>query len=229
VELRRKETGTPGLRTALSDPAGAFSFDQVPAGSYEARAQKPGYGAASVPVAVSENGAPSIEVKLTPSTGLRLRVVDGRDQRPLTAWVHAESGSGEGYDGMVAAGTEPATIALAAGSYRLTTGASGYAPVSLTVTAPGEQTVALTPGGTIVVSSSSDTFAFVRIVDAAGVPLRFGPGASADLFRVDPAPGQTRINNVAAGNYTLQLLVNGSMLRSVSVTVREGESVAAKL
>jgi len=230
VELRRKETGAPDLRSTLSDPGGGFSFDQVPAGSYEARAQKSGYGAASVPVAVGENGAPSIEVKLTPSTGLRLRVVDGRDQRPLTAWVHAESGSGEGYDGTVAASTEPATIALAAGSYRLTTGASGYAPLSLTVTAPGEQTIALTPGGTIVVSSSSDTFAFVRIIDAAGLPLRLGPGSSAELFRVDPAPGQTRINNVPAGNYTLQLLVNGNnVVRSTSVTVREGESVAAKL
>jgi len=229
VELRRTETTGPDLRSTLSDAAGGFSFDQVPAGSYEARVQKANYGAASVPVAVGENGAPSIEVKLTPSSGLRLRVVDARDGRPLTAWVHAESGSGEGYDGTVAASTEPASIALAAGSYRLTVGATGYAPVTLTVVAPGEQTAALTPGGTIVVSSSSDAFAFVRIVDAYGVPLRFGPGPAAELFRVDPAPGKTSIANVAAGTYTLQLLVGGNVLRSASVTVREGESVAAKL
>jgi hypothetical protein len=49
------------------------------------------------------------------------------------------------------------------------------------------------------------------------------------LFRVDPAPGKTPIANVAAGTYTLQLLVGGNVLRSASVTVREGESVAAKL
>jgi len=229
VELRPAENAGPGLRSALSDSAGGFSFDQVPAGSYEARVQKPAYGAAAVPVTVGENGAPPIEVKLTPSSGLRLRVVDARDQRPLSAWVHAQSGNGEGYDATAAANTEPATIALAAGSYRLTAGASGYAPISLTVTVPGEQTVALTPGGTIVVSSSSNTFAFVRLIDAAGLPLRFGPGTSADLFRVDPAPGQTRIANVPAGAYTLQLLSGSDMLRSVTVTVREGESVAAKL
>jgi len=228
VELRRKETA-PDLRSTLSDPAGRFSFDQVPAGSYEAKGMKPSYGAASVPVAVGENGAPSIEVKLTPSSGLRLRVVDARDSRPLTAWVHADSGNGQGYDGTVPASTEPTSIALSPGSYRLTTGASGYAPVTLTVDAPGEQTVGLTPGGTIVVSSSSDTFAFVRIVDTAGVPLRFGPGPAADLFRVDPAPGTTRIDNVAAGTYTLQLLAAGNVIRSATVTVREGQSVAAKL
>jgi len=229
VELRRTEAAGPDLRSALSDSAGAFSFDQVPAGSYEARVQKSSYGAAAVPVTVGGNGAPSIDVKLTPSSGLRLRVVDARDQRPLSAWVHAQSGSGEGYDGTAAASTEPATIALATGSYRLTVGASGYAPISVTVTVPGEQMVALTPGGTIVVSSSSDTFAFVRILDAAGVPLRFGLGTSAGLFRVDPAPGQTRIANVPAGTYTLQLLAGGDVLRSVIVTVREGESAAAKL
>ncbi len=229
VELRGMETTAPAFRSTLSDPAGGFSFDQVPAGSYEARVQKASYAAASVPVAVGENDTPPIDVKLTPSSGLRLRIVDARDQRPLTAWVHAESGSGEGYDGTVAAGTEPASIDLAAGSYRLTAGASGYAPVTLTVVAPGEQTLALTPGGTIVVSSSSDTFAFVRIVDAAGFPLRLGPGAAAGLFRVDPAPGKTRIANIAPGTYTLQLLSGGNVLRSVSVTVREGESVAASL
>jgi len=229
VELRRTEAAGSDLRSALSDPAGGFSFDQVPAGSYEARAQKPGYGAAAVPVTVGGNGASSIEVRLTPSSGLRLRVVDARDQRPLAAWVHAQSGSGEGYDGTAAASTEPATIALAAGSYRLTAGAAGYAPTSLTVTVPGEQTVALTPGGTIVVSSSSDSFSFVRLVEAAGLPLRFGPGTSAELFRVDPAPGQTRIANVPAGTYALQLIAGGNVLRSVTVTVREGESVPAKL
>ena len=233
VELRRKDSTVPDLRSTLSDPAGRFSFDQVPAGSYEAKVEKSSYAAASVPVAVGESGAPSIDVRLTPSSGLRLRVVDGRDGRPLTAWVHAQSGTGEsydeGYDGTVAASAEPTSIALASGSYRMTAGASGYAPVSLTVTAPGEQTVALTPGGTIVVSSSSDTFAFVRIVDVAGMPLRFGPGPAAELFRVDPAPGKTSIANVPAGTYTLQLLVGGNVLRSASVTVREGESVAAKL
>jgi hypothetical protein len=229
VALRGNETTAPGLRATLSDASGGFSFDQVPAGSYEATVQKANYGAASVPVAVGDSDGPAIDVKLTPSSGLRLRVVDARDQRPLTAWVHAEAGSGEGFDATVNASAEPGDIALAPGPYRLTAGAAGYAPATLPITVPGEQTVALTPGGTIVVSSSSDTFTFVRIVDAAGMPLRFGPGTAAGLIRVDPAPGKTRIANIAAGSYTLQRLDDGKVLRSVSVTVREGESVAANL
>jgi len=228
IELRRKDAA-PELRATLSDAAGAFSFAEVPSGSYEASVRKAGYGAASAAVTVGGGSTPPVEVKLTPSSGLRLRVVDGRDGRPLTAWVHAESSAGESYDGTVAASAEAAAIGLAAGAYRITAGAAGYAPASQRVAVPGEQTLALTPGGTIVITSTSDAFAFARIVDAGGQPVRFGPGPATDVFRVDPAPGQTRIANVAAGTYTLQLLAGETVLRSATVTVREGESVPAKL
>jgi uncharacterized GH25 family protein len=229
IELRRTNVGVPDLRTTLSDANGGFSFDEVVAGSFEARVQKAGYGAATIGVAVSEAGAPPLEVKLAPSSGVALRVVDGRDARPLNGWYHADAGSGESFDGAVAGTAEPARIALAAGSYRLTVGASGYAPRTLTVVAPGEETIALTPGGTIIVSSSSDAFAFLRIIDAAGLPIRFGPGPAAGTIRVDPAPGQTRIANVTPGTYLVQLVVDGNVLRSAPVTVREGETVPARL
>lgn len=228
VELRRTDAGVPDLRTTLSDAGGGFSFDEVVAGSFEARVRKAGYGAVTVGVAVREAGAPALEVKLAPSSGVALRVVDGRDARALNGWYHAESGSGESFDGAVAGTAEPAPIALAAGTYRLTVGAAGYAPRTLTIVAPGEKTIALTPGGTIIVSSSRETFAFLRIIDAAGQPVRFGPGPAAGI-RVDPAPGQTRIANVTPGTYVVQLLVDGNVLRSAPVTVREGETVPAQL
>jgi carboxypeptidase family protein len=229
VELRRTNAGAPDLRSTLSDASGGFSFDEVVAGSFEARVQKAGYGAATVGVAVSEAGAPPLDVKLAQSSGLSLRIVDGRDARPLNGWYHAESGAGQSFDGVIAGIAEPAPLALAAGSYRLTVGASGYASRTLTIAAPGETAVALTPGGSILVSSSSETFAFVRVSDAAGQPIRFGPGPAGGLIRVDPAPGKTRIANVAPGTYLVQLVVDGNVLRSAPVTVREGETVPAQL
>ena len=49
------------------------------------------------------------------------------------------------------------------------------------------------------------------------------------MLRAEPAPGQTRIANVAQGTYMLQLVVDGNVLRSAPVTVREGETVTVKL
>jgi protocatechuate 3,4-dioxygenase beta subunit len=229
VELRRTNAGVSDLRSTLSDANGGFSFDEVVAGSFEARVQRAGYGAVTVGVAVSEAGAPPLEVKLSPSSGMALRVVDGRDARPLNGWYHAEAGSGESFDGAIIGTAEPARIALATGSYRLTVGASGYAPRTRTIAAPGEETIALTPGGTIIVSSTSETFAFLRIIDATGQPIRFGPGPATGTIRIDPAPGQTRIANVTPGTYVVQLVVDGNVLRSAPVTVREGETVPARL
>ncbi len=229
VELLRTDAGASDMRSALSDASGGFSFEQVAAGRFEARVQKAGYGAASVPVTVSQDGAPPLEVKLSPSQGIVIRLVDARDAQPLNGWYHAESAAGESYDGAIAGTAEPAPVALAAGSYRITVGAPAYAPRTMTMVAPGEQTVALTPGGTIVVSSSSESVASLRIIDAAGQPVRFGPGPAAGMVRLDPAPGQTRIANIAAGIYTLQIVDGGKVLRSTQVTVREGETVPAKL
>jgi hypothetical protein len=207
----------------MSGANGEFSIEQLAPGAYDARAQRSGYGAATVAVTIGEGAAPPIEIKLTPSSGLTLKLVDGRDARPLNGWAHAES-AGTAYDG------DAASLPLAPGRYRITAGAPGYATRTLDAEAPGEATVALTPGGTIVVASSSSAFAVLRMLDDMGQPVRVGPGAAPGLFRVDPAPGQTRIANIAAGDYTLQLLDDrNNVVRSVRVTVREGGVVTAAL
>jgi hypothetical protein len=221
IELRRRDAAF--IRNALSGANGEFSFEQLPPGAYDARAQRAGYGAATLPVTVGDDGAPPLEIKLTPSSGLALTLVDGRDNRPLSGWAHAE-GSGTSYDGAAA------SLPLAAGSYRITAGASGYAPRTFDAEAPGERTVALTPGGAIVVASTSNAFAMMRVLDGSGQPVRLGPGAAPGLVRIDPAPGQTRLGNVAAGDYVLQLLDDrNAVVRSTRVTVREGEVVNAAL
>ncbi|MCU1245402.1 MAG: hypothetical protein JWN02_1312, partial [Acidobacteria bacterium] len=229
VEIRRKDADAPYARTASSGPNGEFSFEQLPPGAYEAKARKASYGAATVPVTLGESGAPAVEVKLTPSPGLTLRLTDARDGQPLAGWYHAEAVGGT-YDGALAGGSEATRAPLAAGAYRVTVGATGYASASLTISAPGEQTVGLTPGGTIVVSSTSGTFAFMRILDAAGQPYRWGPGPAAGTIRLDPAPGQTPVANVTPGTYTLQLIDNrNNVVRSTQVTVAEGQIVPARL
>jgi hypothetical protein len=232
VELRRTDASeVPHVRTSTSDAGGAFSFEPLSTGTYEASARKSAYGGTAVSVSVDDSGAPPVELKLKPAPGLTLHVVDARDQRPLTAWVHiaTESADLSVYEGSIS-GDDPARLPLADGAYRVTVGATGYAPRTFTLRAPGEQTLALTPGGTIVVSSTENAFARARLVDATGQPYRFGPGPFPGTLRIDPAPGQTPIRNVAAGSYTLQLLDDrNNVLRATQITVGEGEVAAARL
>jgi hypothetical protein len=219
VELRQRSAAV--VRSATSDANGTFSFDDLASGAYQASAQKSTYGSSVVAIDIDGGDPAPIEVKLTPSSGLTLKVVDARDRRPLNAWYHAVStatSAGGSFDGVV--GSE--RIPLAAGSYRVTITAIGYASSTINATAPGERLVALTPGGTIVVSSTSDAFVRARLVDPFGEVYR--------LLSIDPAPGQTRIANVAAGSYVLQIVDDENrVVRATPVTVGEGEIVSARL
>jgi hypothetical protein len=229
VEVRRKDAGPALPRSAASGPDGAFSFEQLPPAEYELRAQASGYGAATLAITVGESAPPPLEVKLSRTSGLMLKLVDARDGRALNGWAHASSsgngGGGGGYDGP--AGSAP--LPLAPGSYRVTAGAPAYASRTLVLTAPGEQTMALTPGGTIVVTSSNGSPAQLRLLDASGEPYRLGPGPVAGILPLAPAPGETRIPNVAAGSYTLQLLdTRGQVVRTTGVVVGEGQVAGVK-
>ena len=213
-------------RSTSSNAEGAFSFEDVPAGRYEASARKSGYGSATAAVTVDDGAASPIELKLASSAGLTLRIVDARDRRPLDGgWYSATSSSGETWEDDLRTGD---AIPLASGTWRIIAGASGYAPQTFTATAPGEQTIGLTPGGSIAISSTGTSFARARLLDAWGQPYRLWRGQVS--FRVDPAPGVTRVDNVAAGTYTLQIVDDAMrVLRATQVVVSEGQVAAARL
>ena len=238
VSLRRKEAnansaGFP-VSMGVSDAGGNFAFDSIPAGTYRATGELSGYGSETNDVSVGDNGADVVELKMTPSPGITLRVVDARDQRALSAWYHAVSSTGEIYDDFIrvmASSTEPVKIPLAAGSYRVTIGASGYATRSFTMNSPGSQTIGLTPGGTIVVSTSVSGGARGRLLDEANQAYgRGGLRGNPPTFRIEGAPLQSTLENIAPGSYTIQLLDDhDAVLKSTRVTVEEGRAVTLKL
>lgn len=242
VTLRKRDTSSGfSLSTAITDADGNFSIDTVPAGAYRATAEKPDYGAASTDVDVAENGAPAIELQLTPSAGIVLKVVDGRDpqQQPLNAWYHAVSmANGQATDGslrFLSGGSEPLKIPLAAGTFMVTVGAQGYAPQTLQLTSPSVKTIGLTPGGTLVLSSTMSSGIRVRVIDASGQNYAANSGGGgfvrgAPSYGIEQDPLQTTLQNIAAGNYTLQLLdKSGAVLKSTQVTVVDGQTVTVRL
>lgn len=243
VTLRKKDMSTGGVpvSTVITDAGGNFSFDLIPAGAYKATAEKGDYGSATTDVTVGDNGADAIELQLTPSQGIVLTVVDARDpqQRPLNAWYHAIStANGTTYDDYVrmASSAEPVKIPLPAGSFLVTVGAQGYAQRTRQMTSPGAQTVGLTPGGTIVVSSTMSNGTRVRLTDSLGQNYNSNNARVGGYVRGAPStpveqdPLQSTLQNVAAGVYKLDLLDNsGAVLKSTQVTVTDGATVVVRL
>ncbi|MCU1230856.1 MAG: hypothetical protein JWO97_3740 [Acidobacteria bacterium] len=229
IDLRpSQQQGVAGMmmvRSAGTDPNGAFVVDSLSTGSYTAVADKEGYGNQVLDVTVTDNGAADLQFKLTPNAGLTLRVVDARNNQLLSAYVSVVDMQGRTvYTPSFRFGgsAEEVKLTLAAGTYRATVFAPGYAAQVLTISSPGKQTVGLTPGGSLVVKSKSSTRQRARLVTADGSAYPRGMDG-AGLFSIDPTPGATTVTNIAPGNYRLQILDNADhVLASVDVAVGEG-------
>jgi 5-hydroxyisourate hydrolase-like protein (transthyretin family) len=238
VTIRRKDASVAGIPISQTptDAGGNFAFDMVPAGAYHASAEKPDYGTASSDVTVSDSGADPVQLQLTPSPAILLKVIDARDQQQLNAWYHAVSDANPAdvHDDMLrtmSSSTEPIKVTLAAGVWHVTVGAQGYATTSFDITSPGQKIVGLTPGGTIVVSSTNANGTRGRLLDASGqVYGRVGRSGFPPSFPVEIDPLQSTLSNVAPGVYTLQLLDNkNTILKQTQVTIVDGQTVTLKL
>jgi hypothetical protein len=101
----------------------------------------------------------------------------------------------------------------------------GYAPQTVTITSPSEPTIAMSPGGTVVLRSKSSSLLRARLVDANGVAYSRG-GFGGGVFTIDPSPGLTTLNNISAGTYQLQILDSADrVVNTISLTVVDGQQV----
>ena len=213
-------------RTALTDPAGQFFLDNIARGSYQATAQKEGYGHDVRDVVVGDTAPDDLEFKLAPGSGVTLRVVDGRDNRALSANVmRVVDAQGRQLDNNAGfrfnASPEPVKLTLSPGTYSVTLTAPGYAPKTLNVTAPSDVTVQMLPGGTLVLRSKSSSQQRVRLIDPKGAVY---PRGQNGIFMIDPSPLTTTINNVSGGTWTLQVLgSSGQIVNTIPVTVVDGQ------
>ena len=225
VQIRGTAEGTlrGPLRTLPSDTSGAFIIDSVPPGTYNVSAEKEGYGTKLVEVNVGDSGA-DVELKLAPTAGVKLRVVDGRDGRQISALVRvtdmANSVVYESPYRFTAGGADVLSLPLDAGTYRAIVAAQGYATQNVMISSPSTQTVAMTPGGSIAVKSAGSTMRRARLLGPDG---REYLRAFSPPFNVDPSPGTTIFDNIAPGTYTLQIMNGDAVTASTQVTVIEGQ------
>jgi protocatechuate 3,4-dioxygenase beta subunit len=231
VTLRSTTSEGPfrGDLAAGTDVNGTFTIDSVAPGTYTVAADKSGYGNYVTEVTVTEDGAPDVELKLSKNPGVTLKIVDARGGRSLSGTVYVFDNLGrfvQDSGRMFGGGMESAAdaqLSLAPGSYVATVTSMGYAPVSVNLVSPGTQTVAMSPGGKVIIRSTQSDIQRIRLVDSRGqryphLPNR--PPAS-DL---SPSPAQMQLDNVAPGTYRVEVLTSSdtTAIKSVPVVVTEG-------
>lgn len=237
----RIEIHAPGSDTMMSsrvvttDSNGAFVFDSVARGNYEARADKEGYGHDLRTVVVGDSPE-DLEFKLSPSGGVTLTVVDARDNRQISANVgRIVDAQGRDVDSIpnfrFGGALEPMKLTLSSGTYRITLSAMGYATQTVTVVSPSNPTVRMTPGGSVVIRSKSTTTTRARLVDSNGLAyMRSAFGGTGGVFTVDANPGVTTLQNIAPGTFRLEVLGPGDqVIKTVPLTVVDGQPTQVEI
>ncbi|HEX8153495.1 MAG TPA: carboxypeptidase regulatory-like domain-containing protein [Thermoanaerobaculia bacterium] len=218
---------------AETDASGAFTIASIAPGRYNATAEKQGYGSKVQEVTVTDSAEP-VELKLAKDPGVTLRVVDARDNRLLNASVVVIDAQGRTvYDDTFRFGGTAETLDLPvqAGQYRVTASANGYAARTMTIMAPGQQTIGLTPGGTLLVRSKHATPMRGRLIDSSGQVYYRSAYRGDGTFPIEAKGFETTLRNIAPGVYTLQILgtTGDAVQASTQVTVIEGQIVGVDL
>jgi protocatechuate 3,4-dioxygenase beta subunit len=216
-------------RNADSDPAGNFVMEDVAPGSYTARASKSGYGQQVFDLEVGRSGASGVEFKLASTDGARVRVVDGRDGRALDAFARVEDLQGRvAWEGSIRGSDKGTKIPLAAGSYRITVWASGYAGQPAGLSAPSQDAaIGVTPGGKLQIDASGDRARSGRLLGGDGREYFLSP-YSRQGIRINP--GTRTLDGIAPGSYSLVVYSeDGSVEDTLPVTITEGRTTTVRL
>ncbi|HXH37190.1 MAG TPA: carboxypeptidase regulatory-like domain-containing protein, partial [Thermoanaerobaculia bacterium] len=222
VEIRA--TGQAlGSRATQTDSSGNFTIDNVAAGTYQISADKTSYGHDMRAITIGDTAPDDVQFQLSPSDGITIRAVDTRDNTPLTVnvlrVVDAHGNDIPSQGGFF--GNEVVKLAVAPGVYTVTVMARNYAPQTLSMSSPSQQTVRFSPGGTLVLHSRSTTAIQYRLIDSTGAPYgmnTFTQGVN------NLQPGATPLNNIPAGHYQLQVLDSANRVtKTVEIDVVDGQ------
>jgi len=222
VSVEADDHSRSDSRQLLTSSSGAFGMDVQAGGSYRLNATKAGFASAGTLVDTRRTPTP-VELKLQRGGGMRLRIVDGRDGTTLAGYVVVRNDAGV----QLAHTNEPEPdgtfdLRLPDGGYRISVSAANYASQTVRATLPaGEQRIALTPGGTLVVHTDRDSRDLLRLVLPSGEEyVSCYCNGIADFHLTGKT---TTLEHIAPGTYQLRLLdERGKLLSTTDAIVREG-------
>lgn len=229
LSLQPAEAGqTPNRPGARSGSDGRVVLENISPGDYDMRVVREGYASQLARRTFAEGSAVQFDVRLTPSEGLALTVIDGRNGKPVHAQITARNASGtivySDYNSkMRADGTM--VVPLAPGNYRLNIFSRGLGAIFADVTSPGSHRVTMRQGGILEFETSGPVSA--RVLSADGSIYNVYPGQT-ETSRI--VLDGTQYTDMAAGIYTVQRLdANASVTQSERVEIREGQTTKVSL
>ena len=207
---------SPGARQrpVTTDSNGQFSFAGLDEGSYTLATSRPDYQLDTRDVTASDQGTDGLVITLKRGAGIGIKVVDGIAGVPLPGVMVGVFGPGMtplfGPSAIALDGDGVGEIpSLPPGTYTVVAAASGYAPVRLDgVNVPSPVvTIALTPGGTVMVQAGPKTLAAGTATGT--VATTGGQPALLSLFNLQGSIAisepNVQLRNVPPGSYVLAL------------------------
>jgi len=223
VQRRSSDNSQFNDETGVSSPAGEFTIDTVPEGTYQVRAKKEGFTSEPREVVVSATGA-EVELLLAPAADFRMKLVDHRSGKLVAGSILVFDAAGrvtlegslrESGDGDYKVGLAPGQYTLVAGTYSLGTR-------SVRVSIPGPPlTIALGPVGALQVQNTSGSRRKFRFVTPAGENHFVSTWSRSPEIEI----GSTlqRWEFFTAGEYLLQILdADGKVSKTKPVNVLPG-------
>jgi hypothetical protein len=228
ADVAGSQSFNPMTSTAITDADGRFVILVGAKAGVTLSARMKGYGPTVRQVSEQE-AASGVELEMSKASSTRVRVVDGRDGRPLSPNVSVLDLSGNLLSGewFRSAPDGVVTLDLHPGQYRLVVGAGGYATRNVRLVVPSpEIRVGMTPGGKLELRATLDRSFRVTIRDAEGMPYVRWASGSDPSFLVE----RTWSSSVAPGEYTIEARpLSGGEVKTHRVRVEEGGTTALDL
>ncbi|MEA2338676.1 MAG: hypothetical protein QOE82_2683 [Thermoanaerobaculia bacterium] len=210
----------PANGSATTDSDGRFVIDALADGTYDMQVSREQYAAVRQQVSVASGGVPDAEVRMEPAAAVTIHITDAATGAPLDGSV-VITDSTRAFRGE-ATRVDVATFKawLKPGTYSAGAFARGYLTRTQSFTAPGDVTLALERGGSLLIRARSAQS--VRLDKPSG-------GIQRTLGMVRPGPNGP-YEALPPGSYLLVTVgLDGKVVSSVPVTIIAGDTVGVDL
>lgn len=213
--------------STTTDNNGAYSFSNVPAGSYTLTASASGYSSQSSSTTVNSGAVSTLEFQLTPSSTGGNGAITGRVSNVSTgASISSATVSFGGHSTTTSSTGTYSFSSVASGTYNVSVTHSGYISESATVTVNSGTTstlnVQLSTAGKIAGKVTTSTGAAV-----SGASIHFAGGAiSTTVDTKSSSTGTYSSSWIPIGSYSVTVSASGHASQTKSATVSTGQTTS---